>query len=183
MFSFIIYILIAALGFIMAFVFRQTNTTASVLKPDPKKLMKLFFLVFSVATIVTFTLSWFTTYELGTSNITDVSQMKFNDMKSIMWFVMNLSFFIMIVLANTYSLSLKKVALLPYFLAIVFYAGFVLKDSYIISNYLELWQHSVKLLKGTLPDFRSHNTAWVKCGLGSIVTLFNVGMIWWGLRK
>jgi len=181
MFSLIIYIIIAAVGFTMVFIYKQTNTTAQILKPDPQKVQKLFLAFFGIATVITFALSWFTTYELQTTNIPLESSMKYQNMKSVMIFVLNFSFLAMIILANTYSLTLKKLSAWPYLLAIGFYMAFVLKDAYIISDYFSLWQRSLKLLKGDLPDF--HSAAWAKCWLGTVVTLFNVIMIWFGLRK
>ena len=181
MFSLIIYIIIAAVGFTMVYIYKQSNTTAELLKPDPKKVKKIFMIVFGVAVVITFALSWLTTYELQATNIPLEGSMKYENMKSVMLFVLNFSFLIMIIIANIYSLSLKKLAIVPYMLAAGFYVAFVLKDAYIISDYFSLWQKSLKLLKGDLPDF--HSTAWVKCWLGSGVTIFNVALIWLGLRK
>ncbi len=181
MFSLIIYIIIAAVGFTMVFLYKQTNTTAQLFKPDPLKVRKVFMIVFGVATVLTFALSWLTTYELQATNIPLEGSMKYQNMKSIMIFVLNFSFLALIILADAYSLALKKLAVVPYLLAIAFYSLFVLKDAYIISDYFSLWQKSLKLLKGDLPDF--HSSAWVKCWMGAAVTIFNVVLIWLGLRK
>ena len=181
MFSLIIYIIIAAVGFTMVFLYKQTYTSADIFNPDPEKLRKIFMTVFGIATVVTFVLSWLTTYELQASNIPLEGSMKYENMRSVMIFSLNFSFLVMIILANAYSLSLKKLAIVPYLLIIGFYIVFVLKDAYIISDYFSIWQKSLKLLKGDLPDF--HSTAWVKCWFGAGVTLFNAGLIWLGLRK
>lgn len=181
MFSIIIYIIIAAVGFSMVFLYKQSNTTANLLRPEPAKLHRAFMTVFGVATVVTFALSWLTTYELQTSNIAIESSIKYQNMKSVMIFALNFSFLVMMILANATSLATKKVAVVPYLLTIGFYMLFVLKDAYIISDYFSLWQKSLKMLKGDLPDF--HSTAWVKCWLGASVTLFNAAIIWLGLRK
>ncbi|MDB5284203.1 MAG: hypothetical protein JWO06_3278, partial [Bacteroidota bacterium] len=87
----------------------------------------------------------------------------------------------LMVLANAYSLALKKLALLPYLLTLLFYTTFILLDAYQISDYFVIWQNSLKILKGDLPDF--HSTGWAKCGLGLLVTVLNAGMIWFGTRK
>jgi hypothetical protein len=181
MFSLIIYILIAAVGFTMVFLYKQTYTAAQVTGPKPETFRKIFTWVFIAATVVTFALSWFTTYELQATNIPLEGSIKYENMKSVMVFVLNFSFLIMIILANAYSLSLKKLAVIPYLLALGFYTAFVLKDAYIISDYFSLWQKSLKMLKGDLPDF--HSAAWVKCWMGSAVTVFNAVIIWFGLRK
>ncbi len=181
LFSFILYIIIAAIGFMMVFLYKQTNTSASILKPNPDKIKRVFIIFLSVAAVITFALSWYTTYELNTSSIPVESSMKYENMKSVMIFALNLSFLVLIILANAYSLALKKTAWLFYLLGFAFYALFVLKDGYIISDYFSLWQKSLKLLKGDLPDF--HSTAWIKCWLGATVTLFNSLLVWWGLRK
>ena len=181
LFSLTLYIIIAAIGFTMFFLYKQTYTNAAVLKPNPEKLRKIFMVFFGVATVVTFALSWYTTYELKASNIPLEGSMKYQNMKSVMVFALNFSFLVMIILANAYSLSLKKLAIVPYLLIIGFYTLFVLKDAYINSDYFSLWQKSLSILKGDLPDF--HRTAWVKCALGASVSLFNVVLIWFGLRK
>ena len=181
MFSLIIYLIIAAIGFTMVYLYKGTNTSARIFKPDPKKVLKSFMIAFGVASIITFALSYYTEYQLSSSNIPDESSMKFQNARSVLFFCLNLSFFIWMVLANAYSMSLKKLALLPYFLTILFYTTFILLDAYHISNYFLIWQNSLKLLKGDLPDF--HSTGWVKCGLGFLVTAFNAGMIWLGTRK
>ena len=173
--------LTAAVGFTMVFLFRQTYTSAQILKPDPEKVKKVFMIVFGSAVVITFVLSWFTTYTLQTSDIPLERSMRYQNIKSVMILVLNFSFLVMVVLANTYSLSLKKLAIVPYLLIIGFYTLFVLKDAYIISDYFSLWQKSLKILKGDLPDF--HSAAWVKCAMGTGVTLFNVALIWLGLRK
>ena len=181
LFSLILYSIIAAIGFTMVFIYKQTYTTAAILKPDPERLRKIFMIFLGVTTVVTFALSWYTTYALKASDIPLDGSMKYQNMKSVMVFVLNFSFLVMIILANAYSLSLKKLAIVPYLLIIGFYTLFVLKDAYINSDYYSLWQKSLNMLKGNLPDF--HRIAWVKCGLGAAVTLFNVILIWWGLRK
>jgi hypothetical protein len=181
MFSLIIYILTAAVGFTMVFLFKQTYTSAQILKPDPEKVKKVFMIVFGSAVVITFALSWFTTSTLQTSDIPLERSMRYQNIKSVMILVLNFSFLVMVILANAYSLSLKKLSIVPYLLIIAFYTVFVLKDAYIISDYFSLWQKSLKTLKGGLPDL--HSTAWVKCAMGTGVTLFNVVLIWLGLRK
>jgi hypothetical protein len=181
MFSLIIYFIIAAIGFMMVYLFKQTNTTANFFKPDPQKIFRIFLIVLGTATVITFGFSYLATYELTATNIPDEGSMKFQNAKAMMFFTLNLSFFVLVVLANAYSLSIKKLTVLPYVLILLFYAGFILKDAYYISDYYTLWQHSLKLFKGDMPDF--HSTGWVKCGLGFLVTAFNAGIIWLGLRK
>jgi len=97
----------------MVFIYKQTNTTAQILKPDPEKVKRIFTIVFAVATVITFALSWYTTYQLQDSNIPLEGSMKYQNTKSIMIFVLNFSFLIMIILANAYSLTLKKTVNIP----------------------------------------------------------------------
>ncbi len=181
MFSFIIYILIAAIGFMMGFLYKRSFTTAQFFQVEPKKLLRVFTIVFVVAVVLTFALSWWTMHVLGNITIPDESSMKYKDTKSIMIFLLNLFFLVLMVIANLYSQARKKVALIPYLLVLGFYALFILKDAYYISDYFSMWQKSLQLLKGDLPDF--HSTGWMKSGLALIVTSFNAVMIWWGLRK
>jgi hypothetical protein len=181
MFTLIIYILIAALGFIMVYLYRQTNTTAKIFKPDPKNAMKLFLFVFVVATVTTFALSHLTTYELNSSSIASENAEKYQNVNSVMLFMINFFFFLLVMLSNAYSLALKKLAIGPYLLTIGFYALFIIKDTYYIVDYYNIWQKSLEILKGESADL--HHMGQLKCALGSAVTLLNAGMVWFSLRR
>ena len=181
MFSSIIYLLIAAIGFITVFIYRQANTSAQLFRPRPRNTMKLFLTVFVIAIVVTFSLSYLVTYQLTSSVIPADSQVKFQNEKSIMIFVMNLFLFLLVIISNIYSLAQKKIDIIPYLLTAGFYVLFTLKDTYFISDYYSFWQKSLLLLKGDMPDF--HRTGWIKCILGTGVILLNAAMVWWVLRK
>lgn len=175
----------------MGFVYKRSYTSAQFFQIEPKKVLRIFTIIFGVAIVLTLGLSWFTMYILGNSNIPGNDTMKqlqakdmalrFMDIQSVMVFFMNVSFMALMVLANLYSQALKKVSPIPYLLAIAFYVLFVLKDAYYLGDYFALWQKSMELLQGDLPDF--HSTAWMKAFIASSVTAFNAGMVWWGLRK
>ncbi len=181
MFTLIIYILIAAIGFIMAFLYKRANTASQFLHPEPKKALRIYLSVFIVAIITTFILSWFTARALVSSPIPEEGNMQYNNLKSVMVFSINISFFLLVLLANLYSQALKRLAPAPYIFAICFYVLFILKDAYFISDYYILWQKSMQLIHGDIPDFTK--TAWTKCCLGFGVTAFNAVAVWWGLRK
>ena len=181
MFTLIIYILIAAVGFMMGYLYKKANTNAQFFNIDSKKVLRIFTAVFCLAVVLTYALSWYTMHVLGDTKIPDESSMKYQNTKSIMIFTINFFFFVLIVLCNLYSQTLKKIAFIPYVLTLGFYAMFILKDAYYISDYFSLWQQSLQLLKGDFPDF--HTTGWTKSGLAFMVTSFNAAMIWWGLRK
>ena len=181
MFSLIIYILVASIGFMMGYLYKKSFTTAQFFQVEPKKLLRVFTIVFLVAIVLTLALSWWTMHVLGNTSIPDESSMRYQDTKSIMVFLMNLSFLVLMIIANLYSQALKKIAILPYLLVFGFYVMFVMNDVYYLSDYFSMWQKSLLLLKGDLPDFRS--TGWMKSCLACVVTSFNAAMIWWGLRK
>jgi uncharacterized protein YchJ len=98
-----------------------------------------------------------------------------------MVFTINLSFFLLIVLSNAYSQSLKKLAPVPYILAFAFYCVFILKDAYYITDYYLMWQKTLQLIHEDIESFT--RAAWTRCLTAMTVTAFNAGMIWWGLRK
>lgn len=181
MFSLIIYILIAAVGFMMGFIYKKSFTTAEFFNPRPANALRNFMVVFLLAMFITYGLSWWTLHTLSSTTIPDESSMQYQNSKSVMLFMLNLFFFLLMVFCNLYSQALKKIAWVPYLLTFAFYAVFILKDAYFISSYFAVWQKSLQLLKGDLPEFT--NLAWTKTGLGFLVTAFNAGMIWWGLRK
>jgi hypothetical protein len=166
----------------MGYLYRQTKTSAQFFKPDPKNAMRLFLFVFITATLVILVLSHLATYELTSSDIASENSEKYKNVKSVMIFLINLFFFVLVMMCNAYSLSLKKLAIVPYLLTIGFYFIFTMKDAYFISDYYVFWQKSLALLKGQeTPDF--HRTGWVKSLLGTAVTLFNAVVTWWGVRK
>jgi hypothetical protein len=181
LFSLTLYILIAAIGLIMGLSSKQAIANLQVIKPNPVKVFRLFLILFTVAIVINLTLSYFATNSLTSANIPDEGSMKFQNFKSVMIFMQNLFFLALVVIANIYSLARKKISPIPYLLAIVLYTFFVLLDAHYLSDYYVVWQKSLRILKGELPDF--HSTAWIKCGLGASVTIFNAVMIWWGIRK
>ena len=181
MFSLIIYILIAAIGFMMGFLYKRSHTTSQFFNPDPKKAFRIFLLVLLGGTFINLLLSWLATYVLKSAEIPEDGNFKYHDTKSIMVFVINVFFFVLVVLANAYSQTVKKIAFVPYILALAFYMVFVLTDAYYISDYFAIWQKSLQLFQGNLTAVQ--DTARMKCILASLVTAFNVFMIWWGLRK
>ncbi len=181
MFSLIIYILTAAIGFMMGYLYKRSFTNAQFLNPDPKKALRLFITMFSIAVLLTFGLSWITTRLLSESTIAEEGNIKYQNTHSVMIFVLNFFFFVLMVLANIYSQSLKKIAWVPYVLTIGFYALFIMKDAYYVSNYYVTWQQAMHLNVGDISDLIQK--AWTKCAIGLGVTIFNFGMIWWGLKK
>ena len=90
MFSLIIYILIAAVGFMMGFIYKKSFTTAEFFNPVPENALRNFMIVFVLAVLVTYGLSWWTLYSLRSSNIPDENSMNYNNAKSIMIFMLNL---------------------------------------------------------------------------------------------
>lgn len=181
MFSLIIYILTVAIGFMMGYLYKRAQTSAQFLNPDPKKSLRLFLIVFSVAMVLTFGLSWVTTYLLSQSTNLLEGGIKYEHTHSVMIFALNFFFFVLVVLANIYSQSLKRIAWVPYVLTIGFYALFVLKDAYYITNYYIQWQSALHVVTGDVQDLIEK--AWTKCAIAAAVTVFNLGIIWWGLRK
>lgn len=181
MFSLIIYLLIVAIGFMMGYLYKRSVTNAQFFSPDPKKSLRIFMTVFVMAMVITFGLSWVTTHLLAGTSIPEEGSIKYQNTHSVMIFVLNFFFFALVVLANFYSQSLKKMAWVPYLLTIGYYCIFILKDAYYISDYYQMWLKAMHQQPGDMSTIISN--AWEKCGIGSVVTLFNYGMIWWGLRK
>lgn len=181
MFTIILFVLLAAIGFMMGVLYKRATTTAPVLNPEPKKLLRVFIWTFGVGIAITFALSYFAPKALNSSPIPEENNIQYNNLKSVMVFAINLFFFALLIMANLYSQALKRFAPLPYILAFFFYALFILEDAYYITDYYMLWQKSMQLIKGDIPDFTG--LAWTKCLLALVVTCFNSIMIWWGLRK
>lgn len=186
MFTSIIFVLTAAIGFMMGFLYRKSYTTAQFFNFSQQKLLRIFTILFFVAVLLTYALSWFTLHVLSSTNPPDetavkFTQVQFEDMKSVMMLLLHFFFLLLIALANVYSQSRKKIALAPYLLTLGFYVLFILKDAYFISDNLMGWLKSFQFSLEDLPDFRS--IGWVKSFFAAVVTIFNAAMIWWGLRK
>lgn len=181
MFSLIIYILIAAIGFMLGVLYKRTHTAASILNPDPKKALRVFSYVAGAVFVVLFALSFFETYTLRSTEIPEEANISYNNYHSTFYFLLNISFLILVVLADAYSQSLKKLAILPYVIAFGIYAVFILADAYYVSDIYLMWQKSMQMIQGELPDYTENSH--IKCLLGFAVTAFNAAMIWWGLRK
>lgn len=180
MFTLIIFLLTAAIGFMIGVLYRQATATAEIFNPRPGTILKIFYWVLAIGLIITFLLSWHASRQLNASSVPADDSVKFQNVKSVMIFMLNIFFFALVILADAYSLSLKKLNLWPYIFTAAFFMFFVLKDAYFVSDYYTLWQKSLKLIKD-IPDI--HSTAWIKCWLGSSVTAFNAIMVWWSLRK
>ncbi len=181
MFSLITYILITAIGFMMGFLYKKTHTQSSFFNPDPKKSLKIFSWFLGGAIVVLLALSALATHSLKATPIPEEANMDYNNYHSVIVFVLNLSFLILVVLSNAYSQSLKKLAFVPYILAAAFYIMFILGDAYFVSDIYLMWQKSMQLINGELPDYTEN--ALTKSFLGFSVTAFNAVMIWWSLRK
>lgn len=184
MFSLITYILITAIGFMMGFLYKKTHTQSSFFNPDPKKSLKIFSWFLGGAVVVLLALSALATHSLKTTQIpgeADIANMDYNNYHSVIVFVLNLSFLILVVLSNAYSQSLKKLGFVPYIIAAGFYIMFILGDAYFVSDIYLMWQKSMQLIQGELPDYTEN--ALIKSFLGFSVTAFNAVMIWWSLRK
>ncbi|MBL0308962.1 MAG: hypothetical protein IPP77_04575 [Bacteroidetes bacterium] len=181
LFSLTIYFIIAAIGFMMGYLFKHAKTSAETFSPNPKIVLKIYMLSFVVALVTTYALSYFATHSLVTSASPEEGDINYHNERSLMIFALNFFFFILVFLSNFYSQSVRKLTPIPYLLTFLFYAIFILKDTYYVSGYYLIWQDSLQLLKGEIPDFEA--TGWVKCLLGFNVTAFNAFMIWWGFRK
>lgn len=181
MFTLFTYILIVAIGFMMGVLYKRTTTSVGLLNPDPSKTLKLYIGVLITALLVTFGISWYTTHALHRAQLPEEGQIVYNNTHSILIFTLNFFFFALVVLSNAYSQAVKHLAWGAYVLTFGYYAVFILKDAYVITDYYILWQRSMQLIRNDIPDFTQ--TAWAKCLLGFIVTAFNAGMIAWGLRK
>jgi formate-dependent nitrite reductase membrane component NrfD len=107
MFSLIIYLLIAAVGFMMAVLYKRTESTAAFFNPDPNRLLKSFTILFVVSLLLTFLASFFTMRALTHSQIPEEGNMQYNSMKELMYFVLNFFFLVLMINVNLYSQARK----------------------------------------------------------------------------
>ncbi len=184
MFSLIIYLLITAIGFMMAFLYKQAYTTSRLFNPEPRKLCKIFLSAFAGAVVVTIGLSGWTLHVLNSSPVLEMGKVEFHNARQVLFFSLNFFFLVLMVLSNLYSQAQKKISLITYLLTFIFYTLTVVLDSFWISEKYIVWQGMVMkaaVSEIDIPDF--HSTGLMKCGLAFLVTVFNAIIIWWGLRK
>jgi hypothetical protein len=179
LFSLTIYILSAAIGFMMGFLYKNAKSNNLVVNPDPAKTYRLFLNVFVIGVVALGALSYFTVRALKPAAIAEDSAIKFRDIKQVLIFFLTLFFMGLTIIANYHALSIKRVRPLPYLLIVCFYAVFILIDVHYISPHFADWQYTNHLLTGDMPDYRA--TGWIKCGLGFAVTAFNAFMMWWAI--
>jgi len=181
MFSAIIHIIVLAIGLMMGLLYKRTITTASFFNPDPKIAMRVFMYTLVLGILITFALSWYCMHAMQPSGIFEENDMLYKDVKSVMYFSLNLFFLLLVISANLYSQSLKKLAPVPYLIAFLFYTAFVLKDGYFISTFHDLWYKAWNKEFETLTDYATNANS--KVVMGFISTTVNAFSIWWGLRK
>lgn len=181
MFTLFIYLLLVGVGTMMAILYKGTITSARFFNPDPKISLRIFTYSFVAAVFITFALSWYSTYILYKSDIPEEGNIHYQTFKTLTIFIINISFFLMMIFSNAYAQSLKRIAFVPYLLTLGFYTIFILRDAYVVSTYYYTWLEAVGLLPSEIPNFQQ--TAWYKCLLGMITTIYNAGIIWWSLRK
>jgi len=181
MVSFIIYLLIAAIGFMMGFLYKRSHSSSQFFSPDPVKMFRIFILTLVLAIIFVLGVSWYGSHSLSPDAIPEENALRFENTKSVVVFSINFFFFLLVILANAYSQALKRIAFLPYLLAACFYVAFILADAYFISDTFTLWQKSLQIFQIKVTDL--NNIDRLKCGLAITVTCFNAFMIWWGMRK
>ena len=181
MFTLLIYLILIGVGTMMAILYKRTITTANCLNPDPKISLRIFTYAFVAAVLVTFALSWYSTHVLYKADIPEEGDLKYQNLKTLTIFIINISFLLMMLFANAYSQSLKRIAFVPYLLTFGFYAIFILRDAYAVSPYYFSWAQNFQLIDSVPTDITS--MAHYKCFLGFITTAHNAGAIWWSLKK
>jgi hypothetical protein len=183
MFSLIIYILIAAIGFMMGVLYKRSYTTAQFFNPAPVKLFRIFLIVFAIAVVITSSLAGWMVYELSISEIPEDGKIQFANVKQVMFFFINFFFLALILLSNIYSQALKRVSFIAYLLTVAFYASFILTDAFIVYDHYFMWQELMNIDVTAIDVAAYHKTGLIKALLGFTVSSFNAVVVWWGMRK
>ena len=183
MLSFTIYLIIAAVGFMMTYLYKKSNTYAQFFNPNPKSSMRIFLGVFVTALLSSFGLSFYSLYVLKSNHIALDASISYNYLQSTLEVIINLSFLLLIFLCNIHTLSAKKLAWVSYLLAFSYYAIFIIKVGYFVTPYYLQW-HAQNHLQETITDEQTEViAAWLKVALGFAVTAANAFMAWWALKK
>ena len=95
LFSLTIYFIIAAIGFMMGYLFKHAKTNAQTFSPNPKIVLKIYMLSFVVALVTTYALSYFATHSLVTSASPEEGDINYHNERSLMIFALNFFFFIL----------------------------------------------------------------------------------------
>jgi len=182
MFTLLLFLVIIGVGTMMAILYKGTTTTANLLNPDPKISLRVFILSFVIAMLTTYGLSWYATYSIYKSDLPEEGNINYQNLKTLTFFIINISYFLMMLFANAYAQSLKKIAAAPYLLTLSFYIAFILRDAYVVTPYYIEWAQNAELmLNNELSNYAE--TARYKCIIATFTTAYNAAAIWWSLRK
>jgi hypothetical protein len=181
MFTFIIFIIIAGIGFVMGYIYKKSTTSLAFFTPNELGTLRNFMIVFTLGMIACFALSWYTLTTLGATEMPADNKLRFDNMRSVMIFFVNIFFLLMVVFSNLHSQGAKKLKIVPYLLAIGFYLVFTIKDNLYIAEIFSNWQRYYQLIASDVNTPAQKGL--LKSAIAVSVTAFNAIMIWWGLRK
>lgn len=181
MLTFVLFILTAAIGFMMAFLYKNAQTTLQALSPKPHASFRIFIWVFVGGIGLVYGMGWYALHLLRTNPIAEDAKLQFNNWYEMHTLLLPLLFFVLTLLSNAYSQSQKKLVWPPYLLTFLFYAILLVRDVYVLSSYYNYWLSTNGLVDENIDPASS--SLWVKLVSCFCVTAFNAGVIWWGLKK
>ncbi len=180
-FSAILFVFMGAIGIIMATIYKNVQTAEGFMRLPSERILRIFLVVFVLTVLGGLFSAWMAQNSFTSSPIPEQNLIRFRNYKSMMIFTGNLGFFLMLIHANFYSFSQKKVMWIPYALACGAFVLLCMKDSLFLEPYLDLYRS--KVLHEAVDASGEISRMWTKIVMGVSITLTNALAVAWGIRK
>lgn len=176
-----LFILTAALGFMMAYLYKHAYTTLQTLSPSPYFSFRIFIGLYTTGIVLLYGIGWYAANQLYNSRVPEEAKITFHTWYEVHTLLLPLIYLVLVLLSNAYSQSHKKLEWLPYLFSFLFFAVFHIRDHKSVLGYLVKWQQNLGMIQA-LPETFDF-MFWLKLALCFITTAFNALIVWWGLKK
>lgn len=169
------------MGVWMGYFTKNASTTMDFFKWNEKKVMRWWLSLFIVGMVLSYILSQGAIFQLQHTEIPEDSAFHFRDWRSMFEFSLAFFFLPLLLLANVFSLTTKKVNVFLYGFTFLYAAIFSYKNLQNISEFFQLWEKHFQIGSELLAQEASG--VWVHISVYAFLCLFNMAFIWWGLKK
>lgn len=170
-----------AIGIIMASLYKNSNTAEGFMRLPTRRILRIYLIIFIGTVLAGLISAYLSQRSFSLSGIPEQNIIQFQNYKSLFIFINNLGFFLLLIHANFYSFSQKKIVWVPYILACSVFILFCLKDSLFLEPYSDIYRREV-LKEAVMPKAESARM-WLKILMGISVTFTNALAVAWGISR
>jgi hypothetical protein len=165
----------------MGTVYKRTFTNLEVLRFNPARIARIYYIITALAVGVCLFLSYKAIHAFSEIGMAEDKAHIFEDYQNMLVYFLNLSFIVMMVLANVHSMASKKISYLLYFFTFGSYAAFAIIDNFFLQDTFFHFKKMNQLWQGefSFANFWGFISLFISAGL----TAFNAYMTYWGLKK